>query len=340
VRQYKSLRQAEFTHGDYTLTGIRDEDKYAIMKWRNEQIDILRQKEPLTTRQQENYFKNVVDKLFDEEQPDQLLFSFLEKGRVVGYGGLVHIDWTSGNGEISFITETSRNVSAEQFKRDWSTYLHLLKRLTQINLRFFKIYTYAYDIRPLLIEMLLENGFREEARLHKHILVSGALRDVLIHSYFFDDVSLRDATEDDMMMYFEWANDPQVRSNSFNEQPIPVESHRKWFANKLKSNGTLLFVCLVNDIPVGQIRFDEAGDESFEIDFSIDSAYRGRQLGHKILIAGVRALAQRKPNTRIVKGKVKDRNEASKRSFVSAGFLDSGQSDGVVSYLLANPGGL
>ena len=122
-RTYRCLSQSEFKDGNYKLVAIRDEDKYAIMQWRNEQIDILRQKELLTKEKQEWYFKNIVDKLFEQIYPDQLLFSFLENDVLIGYGGLVHIDWLSKNGEISFITSTERNTSHSQFKEDWGNYL-------------------------------------------------------------------------------------------------------------------------------------------------------------------------------------------------------------------------
>jgi hypothetical protein len=104
MRNYRCLTQQEFAKGELKLVPIRDEDKYSIMKWRNEQIAILRQKSPLTKENQEKYFKEVVEKLFETDQPSQLLFSFLEKGNLIGYGGLVHIDWENKNAEISFLT--------------------------------------------------------------------------------------------------------------------------------------------------------------------------------------------------------------------------------------------
>ena len=52
MRQYKCLHINQFTEGNYTLVPIRDEDKYDILKWRNEQIDILRQQTPLTKEHQ------------------------------------------------------------------------------------------------------------------------------------------------------------------------------------------------------------------------------------------------------------------------------------------------
>ena len=186
TRRYKTLSQQEFIDGNYKLIPVRDVDKYAIMQWRNEQIDILRQKEPLTKEKQELYFRNVVDKLFEEEKPNQLLFSFLENDLLIGYGGLVHIDWESRNGEISFVTKTERNYNKQQFINDWKEYLKILKIVAGINLNFKKIYTYAYDIRPHLFYALNESGFIEEARLKNHILIKDKFYDVLIHSRFFN----------------------------------------------------------------------------------------------------------------------------------------------------------
>ena len=72
----------------------------------NEQIFHLRQFEPLTKIKQDLYFTNIVSKLFKEEQPNQILFSFLKNGECIGYGGLVHINWIDRHAEISFIINT------------------------------------------------------------------------------------------------------------------------------------------------------------------------------------------------------------------------------------------
>jgi hypothetical protein len=93
LEKYTYLTQQEFSNGEYKLVPIRYEDRYKIMKWRNEQIYHLRQKEPITSKQQDAYFENVVAKLFDQEKPNQILFSLLEGERCIGYGGLVHINW-------------------------------------------------------------------------------------------------------------------------------------------------------------------------------------------------------------------------------------------------------
>src|SRR5687767_2986917 len=129
VRNYQMLSQQNFGAGGFELVPIRDEDKFQIMQWRNEQIDILRQKRPLTREEQERYFVDVIEKLFTSEHPEQLLFSVLENKILIGYGGLVHIDWDSGNAEISFITATERNVRSDQFIQDWKCFLELVKTI-------------------------------------------------------------------------------------------------------------------------------------------------------------------------------------------------------------------
>ena len=61
MRNYKCLTKNTFKSGAYSLIPLRDEDKYAIMQWRNQQLDILRQKQLLTEEQQEKYFASVVN---------------------------------------------------------------------------------------------------------------------------------------------------------------------------------------------------------------------------------------------------------------------------------------
>ena len=58
--QYKCLKQQEYTLGDYSIVPLRYEDRFFIMKWRNEQIYHLRQARPLTEEDQQRYFDNVV----------------------------------------------------------------------------------------------------------------------------------------------------------------------------------------------------------------------------------------------------------------------------------------
>jgi RimJ/RimL family protein N-acetyltransferase len=180
--QYKCLSTQRFDWNEFSLVPIRNKDQLLIMKWRNEQIYHLRQAKPLTETDQKNYFENVVAKLFEQEKPNQILFSFLKNGECIGYGGLVHINWVDRNAEISFIMNTAlENVF---FEYHWSSYLSLIEKVAFEDLKFHKIFTYAFDLRPHLYPMLINNGFEEEARLKEHCYFEGKFIDVLIHAKY------------------------------------------------------------------------------------------------------------------------------------------------------------
>ena len=180
MRTYKCLKQQTFTSGEYSLVPIRHEDRYEIMKWRNEQIYHLRQAEPLTKEAQNAYFENVVAKLFDQEQPNQILFSFLKGEECIGYGGLVHINWIDKNAEISFIMNTALEEGG--FSLNWSIFLEHLEKVAFEELKFHKIYVYAFDLRCHLYEALESNAYFLDARLKEHCRFQGVFKDVVIHA--------------------------------------------------------------------------------------------------------------------------------------------------------------
>jgi hypothetical protein len=99
----------------YELTSIRMEDAETIMKWRNEQMSALRQSAPLTPSEQKNYFDNVVKPSLSQKQPDLILLRFTFENSLIGYGGLVHIDWENQRAEVSFLLETERGKDTFQF---------------------------------------------------------------------------------------------------------------------------------------------------------------------------------------------------------------------------------
>src|SRR5581483_8142161 len=69
-------------------------------------------------------------------------------------------------------------------------------------------------------------------------------------------LTIREARPEDARLLWEWANDPSVRSNSFNQEPIPWESHLRWYEKRLASPGTRFWLLEVNSVPAGQIRYD------------------------------------------------------------------------------------
>jgi RimJ/RimL family protein N-acetyltransferase len=179
---YKVLKNQTFRNDEYSLVPIRMEDRYSIMQWRNEQIYHLRQDKPLTKENQDKYFDKVINKLFEQEKPNQLLFSFLKGEECIGYGGLVHINWIDKNAEISFIMETQ--LEKQSFEKNWGQFLDLIEQVAFYELKFHKIFVYAFDLRPHLFKAIETKNFIKEAILEEHCLYDEKFIDVIIHSKF------------------------------------------------------------------------------------------------------------------------------------------------------------
>jgi RimJ/RimL family protein N-acetyltransferase len=185
MSSYKVLNKQVFSNGNYSIVPIRMEDRFNIMKWRNEQIYHLRQDKPLTVEDQDYYFHNVIEKLFKEDQPNQILFSFLENNNCVGYGGLVHINWVDKNAEISFVMSTE--LEHLYFEKYWNTFLDLIERISCDQINFHKLYVFAFDLRPNLYLALEKSNYFLDARLQDHCYYKNKFIDVIIYSKILND---------------------------------------------------------------------------------------------------------------------------------------------------------
>lgn len=321
-RAYKCLKAQSFRLGIYELVPIRDEDKYLILKWRNEQIYHLRQAAPLSIKEQQAYFKNSISNLFEQEKPKQILFSYIENGICIGYGGLVHINWHDQYAEISFIMDTL--LEKDFFRFHWTQFLSLLEKVAFEELNFHKIFTYAFDLRPHLYEVILSNGFIEEGRLKEHCFFDNQFIDVLIHSKINYNINLRKANISDIDIYFHWVNDIEVRKNAIQTMPILYENHSKWFENRVKSPKSLLYYFESDKKPLGQVRFDYE-DGFATIDYSIDRKFRGKGLGYLILKKAINALYTEGGiwESTVLLAKVKKDNKASELIFRKLHFSET-----------------
>ncbi|MCY6370411.1 GNAT family N-acetyltransferase [Clostridium ganghwense] len=95
-------------------------------------------------------------------------------------------------------------------------------------------------------------------------------------------IYLKKVCEEDCQLLFHWANDEQVRKNSFNNKEISYEEHIKWFNKKLKSTTCYMFILYDEKIPVGQVRID-IEDTTAIIGYSISSDFRGKGYASKML---------------------------------------------------------
>lgn len=134
---------------------------------------------------------------------------------------------------------------------------------------------------------------------------------------------LRKVTEDDMLILFNWANDPDVRKNAFHSETITLEEHTNWFKKLIMDDSQYQYILMCDDIAVGQIRLSLENNDSAEIDYSIASDYRGRGFGERILELIRLQVKKDIPDLNKLIGRVKSGNIASESCFQSSGYEKS-----------------
>lgn len=92
------------------------------------------------------------------------------------------------------------------------------------------------------------------------------------------DVRLRAARLDDCARVWTWRNDPDTRRVSFDQAPIPFDTHEAWFRASLGRPDRRLYVILVEGSDGGTARLDVAGGEA-EVSINLAPECRGRGIG-------------------------------------------------------------
>ncbi len=145
-------------------------------------------------------------------------------------------------------------------------------------------------------------------------------------------LKLRLAGEDDMLLYYKWANDPEVRNVSFYPEVIDLKTHEKWFTSHIQSDKYLLFVFEEGGIPVGQVRIERAYKNVISI--SIDREYRGKGYGALMLQMAYEEF--RKVSGELLTAYIRKDNPVSVRIFQKAGYKHRQDSkiNGITCYTL------
>ena len=85
--EYNFLSNNKCCFNEYCLVPLREEDVELIRKWRNEQIDYLRQNKPLTKDEQSNYYHQIIKKSFSEREILNDINITINKGECVAIIG-------------------------------------------------------------------------------------------------------------------------------------------------------------------------------------------------------------------------------------------------------------
>jgi RimJ/RimL family protein N-acetyltransferase len=181
MNTYACLKRQHFEHQGYALLPVQPEHIEPIRLWRNAQMDVLRQSAPITAEQQLAYFDRHIWPTQALAQPANLLLALLHEGRLIGYGGLVHIAWEHRRAEVSFLLDAARIHSEAQYAADFSAFLSLLATVAFDDLGFRRLFTETYAMRLHHIAVLQANQFDLEGVLRQHVLIDGRPVDSLMH---------------------------------------------------------------------------------------------------------------------------------------------------------------
>jgi UDP-2,4-diacetamido-2,4,6-trideoxy-beta-L-altropyranose hydrolase len=108
------------------------------------------------------------------------------------------------------------------------------------------------------------------------------LADLIVDNLNENKLTHREAILADAKLYWQWANDPEVRRSAFNSEPISWEKHQEWFVARLNDSRCILLIFESQYGPVGQVRLD--GDENKRrISYSVSRQYRGKGIGKKLI---------------------------------------------------------
>jgi UDP-2,4-diacetamido-2,4,6-trideoxy-beta-L-altropyranose hydrolase len=138
---------------------------------------------------------------------------------------------------------------------------------------------------------------------------------------------LRPAKLSDEALLLRWANDSQVRANSYSPEPIAPGVHHRWFQTGLTdANRLLLIASDTSGCPLGQIRFDLQHPVSNHrprealIDLSLDRCARGHGLATDLIHMGLQKMQQAWGSETAAVAMVLAENLASQATFSKAGF--------------------
>jgi UDP-2,4-diacetamido-2,4,6-trideoxy-beta-L-altropyranose hydrolase len=174
----------------------------------------------------------------------------------------------------------------------------------------------AEDLRERIEEVIKQNSFKQYLEAQQQ-LFDGKSPNRLLQLLNDLFITFKKATNDDMMMVYDWSNDPLVRKNSYNSEPISIENHKDWFFKKTEDMQTLFLIALYGEQPAGIVRYEISEDHSI-IGILVAEAYRGKQLSASFLSQSAKYYF--KQNHLPIFAYIKEENEASINAFKNAGY--------------------
>lgn len=132
-------------------------------------------------------------------------------------------------------------------------------------------------------------------------------------------IEFREVNINDINIFFNWTNDPLVRSHSFNLEKVSFKVHEKWFTKKISDENSILLIFFMSNSPIGQIRIEKETLNQATISISISSENRGKGYAVDMLKKASKYFHSKNPEF-IINAYIKKNNSNSINSFEKALF--------------------
>ena len=163
------------------FTSLEKDDLAQIKKWRNEQQSICRYWKPLTDDNQEDWYFTYSDK-----DSREVIFAIRTEWvsdmlKLIGYCGLVYIDWLNRRAEYSILVDLNYHSNYDEIFKKTTDFI-VDYGFNSLNLN--KITTETFSHRTHQIELLEKYGFERQGVLKDHIYKDGKYWDSHLHAIF------------------------------------------------------------------------------------------------------------------------------------------------------------
>lgn len=132
-------------------------------------------------------------------------------------------------------------------------------------------------------------------------------------------LTLRLATQDDVLDILHWRNEAFTRSKSRDTRIISEADHRQWFSKTLQHPQKLLLIGICEKQKVGMVRFDKCNVEQWEVSIIVNPRMREQGFGKQHLKLALKWLQNIYAPTSVV-AVVNLNNEHSLKLFQKLGF--------------------
>jgi|APSaa5957512493_1039668.scaffolds.fasta_scaffold76618_2 RimJ/RimL family protein N-acetyltransferase len=136
------------------------------------------------------------------------------------------------------------------------------------------------------------------------------------------ELALRPAVFEDWALLLDWVNQPDSLAGKLRtSEPIDADTHKAWLKRFLGSGASRLFIVLMANQPIGQIRFQPNEDGVFVIDVYVTADRRGGGVARSALEHGMAQMTENTSPTQF-QAEVRIENTASHRLFKGLGFAE------------------